>query len=238
MTRTIREELRTETLLYTNPEWERDLPWLVQGMTPREAGNFASFGSQSAETLHKQWKRLRDVTGMRTTVLGRQVHAAKVLQHDALSPGLMLADDSDGQMTRSPGVLLAVSIADCVPVLVVDPNKRAVAALHAGWRGTAQQIVRNCLELMGNDVRVHLGPGICGECYEVGPEVHEALGLEVPVGNTPVDLRAVLAQQCRDLGVREEAITTSAWCTRCGDSPFYSHRAGHPERQVAVIGMQ
>lgn len=224
--------------LFVHPEWESEFPWLVQGITPREAGDFASFGSQSAETLHKQWSKLRAATRMNTAVLGRQVHAARVLIHDRLSAGLLLAEDSDGHITTSKCNLLAVSIADCTPVTVIDPVRRAVGILHAGWRGTAQHILRNCIDVMGRRVVVHFGPSICGDCYEVGPEVHEALGLPVPQSNSPVDVRKVLLKQALELGVAEDSITISDWCTKCGDSPFFSHRAGHAERQVAVVGMQ
>ena len=224
--------------LFVHPQWEREFPWLVQGITGREFGNFASFGSQTAEVVQRQWRELRRRVGVKAGVHGRQVHGNTVLQHGALPPGMFFADDSDGHLTTSPGVLLAVSIADCVPVTIVDVQKRVVAALHAGWRGTAAGIVAECVREIGNDVLVHLGPAICGDCYEVGPEVHTALGLTTPATNTPVDLRAVLRQQCLDLGIADDAITTSAWCTKCGDSPFYSHRGGHPERQVTVIGMR
>jgi polyphenol oxidase len=236
--RQITEERRGDVPLFVHPEWAVELPWLVQGTTSRDAGNYSSFGVQTAGVLYSQWQQLRSWTGLRTSVLGRQVHAARVLEHGALSAGLMLAEDSDGHITDAPGVLLAVSIADCVPVFVVDAQERRVAVLHAGWRGTAAGIVRNCIEVMGSGVRVHLGPGICGNCYEVGPEVHTALGLRPPNRNTPVDVRAVLAAQCLALGIPAASITTSAWCTRCDNSPFFSHRAGHPERQVGVIGVR
>ena len=224
--------------LFVHPDWEREFPWLVQGITGREAGDFASFGRQSAQSLHAQWRGLRSATGARTAVLGRQVHGSHILRHEALSPGLLLADDSDGQVTSAPGILLAVTIGDCVPVFVVAAERAVVAVLHAGWRGTAAGIVRNCIEMLGADVRVHLGPAICGKCYEVGPEVHVALGLPAPAHNAPVDLRTRLALQCVELGMAATNITRSAWCTRCGESPFFSHRAGHAERQVALIGMR
>jgi hypothetical protein len=224
--------------LFVHTEWSQHWPWLVNGITPREAGNFSSFGGQTAQTLYKQWQWLRNVTGMRKSVLGRQVHGAQVLRHGAQSPGLLLAEESDGHITDQANILLAVSIADCVPVFLVDETTRTVGALHAGWRGTAAGIVGNAIEMMGKNVYVHFGPAICGNCYEVGPEVHTALGLPAPAQNTPVDLRAVLAAQCVAKGVPVDHITTSTWCTRCGDSPFFSHRAGHPERQVAVIGLR
>jgi hypothetical protein len=236
--RQVTEERRGDVPLFVHPEWERSFPWLVQGTTAREAGNFSSFGTQTAGVLHTQWQQLRSWTGMRTSVLGRQVHAARVLTHGPLSAGLLLAEDADGHITDAPDVLLAVSIADCVPVFVIDPRARRVAALHAGWRGTAAGIIRNCIELMGRQVHVHFGPAICGACYEVGPEVHTALGLAAPHTNTPVDVRAVLAAQCLALGIAPGGMTTSTHCTRCGDSPFFSHRAGHPERQVGVIGIR
>lgn len=235
---TVQEERRGDAPLFVHPGWAQAFPWLVQGTTGRDAGNFASFGSQSAETVQAQWKRLREWTGMKTAVLGRQVHGAHVVEHGDLSAGMMFADDSDGHITTARGVLLAVSIADCVPVFVVDAEARQVAALHAGWRGTAAGILSNCLALMGNKVHVHLGPAICGSCYVVGPEVHEQLGLAVPPVNACVNLREVLYEQCIAAGVSSERMTMSAWCTRCNDSPFYSHRGGHPERQVAVIGIR
>jgi polyphenol oxidase len=236
--RTVTEERRGDVPLFVHPEWERAFPWLVQGTTGNEAGSFASFGAQSAGTIHEQWKKLRSATGMRTVVHGRQIHGATVLEHGPSTAGLFLADDSDGHITNAPNVLLAVSVADCVPVFVVDAKRRRVAALHAGWRGTAAGIVQKCIDVMGPDVEVHLGPAICGDCYEVGPEVHAALGVPVPERNTPVDVRAVLAGQCVAAGVAQKGITTSSFCTRCGERPFYSHRAGEAGRQVGVIGIR
>lgn len=238
LARQVREERRGNVPLFVHPEWSQRFPWLVQGTTPREAGNFSGFGKQSAPEMHEQWRRLRMETGMTTSVLGRQVHKAGIRTHGALTPGMLFADESDGHTTSVTGILLAVSVADCVPVFIVDDKRKSVAALHAGWRGAAAGIVRDCLRLMGSEVYVHLGPAICGKCYEVGPEVHSALGLSVPDRNTPVDLRAVLAQECVSAGVAADNISVSGYCTRCMDSPFFSHRAGHPERQIGVIGIR
>ena len=235
--RQVREERRSDAPLFVHPDWTRDFPWLMQGITGREAGSYSSFGDQNAAALVARWRQLRVWTGARTAVLGRQVHGAQVLTHGELASGLLLADESDGHITSVPGVLLAVSVADCVPVVVVDPQRLVVAVLHAGWRGVAAGIARSCIERLGTNVHVHLGPAICGECYEVGPEVHVALGLSLPARNQPVDLRAVLASQLHGLGVARDKITASSWCTRCRASAFYSHRAGHAERQVAVIGI-
>ena len=237
--RAIREERRGDVPLFVHPEWLR-WDWLVQGTTARAAGNFASFGEQSANEVQTRWRILREQTHTRRSVLGRQVHGAQVLNHDTFADGMLFTDDADGHLTRVVGTLLAVSVADCVPVFIVDERSRMVAALHAGWRGVAARILARGIKCMGGflaNTHVHLGPAICGDCYEVGPEVHTALGLDRPGAQTPVDLRAILAHQALELGIPEAQITTSALCTRCADSPFFSHRAGHPERQVGIIGL-
>ncbi len=143
-------------------------------------------------------------------------------------------------MTGVPGILLTVSLADCVAISLVDPELQRVALLHAGWRGTAAGIVESGVEALGGNVarfHAHLGPAICGECYEVGPEVHRALGLDPPERNTPVDLRAVQARRLIEEGVAPERITVSAHCTK-HDEGFFSHRGGDTGRQVGVLGVR
>lgn len=228
-------------------EWSARFPWLVQGTTGRgDAGapfDLALFGSAgSAVDVMARWTALRRDTGMPRAVHARQVHGSAVRVHDGGAPGLFLADPCDGHATTAPGVLLTVTAADCVPVFVVDPGRRAVAVLHAGWRGAAAGIFEAGLaaltERLGSrteDLLVHLGPAICGDCYEVGPEVFEGLGLDAPDGPALLDLRGALADRVRVAGVAE--LTVSGKCTRCGDGLF-SHRGGDPERQVGYLGIR
>ena len=117
--------------------------------------------------------------------------------------------------------------------------------VHAGWRGAAAGVLEVAVGAMvdgyGADpeaMLVHLGPAICGRCYEVGPEVFEALGQPVPESTTPIDLRAVLADRARRLGVRVERVSTSWHCTRCTESHLFSHRGGDRERQVGFLGIR
>jgi copper oxidase (laccase) domain-containing protein len=114
-----------------------------------------------------------------------------------------------------------------------------VAAIHAGWRGIAAGILQRAvvamqaLNLSPADLRVHLGPAICGGCYEVGRDVYYAVtGRSVP-GHSLIDLRAELAGKVAALGVRD--ISISEYCTRCDNSRFFSHRAGDTGRQFAFI---
>ena len=176
-------------------------------------------------------------------VLARQVHGTAVLWHAAAS-GLVILTEADGHATATPGLLLAVSVADCIPIYLVDPARRTIALLHAGWRGTAAGILARGLALLGEqgsspkNVVMHCGVGICGPCYEVGSEVLEGCGLPVPAGGRgPLDLRAALAVQARELGVGE--VSASPLCTRHDGSAFFSHRGsgGADGRMVAYLGL-
>jgi hypothetical protein len=89
-----------------------------------------------------------------------------------------------------------------------------------------------------SDLLVHLGPAICGKCYEVGPEVFTALGLPAPRAPRPVDLRGVLAARAAAEGVDPSRLTISAHCTRCTGSGLFSHRGGDLGRQVGYIGVR
>src|SRR5205823_3516331 len=92
--------------------------------------------------------------------------------------------EGDALLENSPGAVVAVKTADCVPLLLVDERRRAVAAVHAGWRGTAAHMVARAVEAMAHnfgtkpaDLHAAIGPGIGPCCYEVGPEVAAHFGL-------------------------------------------------------------
>jgi YfiH family protein len=234
--------------IWTHADWRERFPWLVQGITGAGSSgppfDLALFGQGRPGDVLDRWWALGRAAGATRIVHGHQVHGAVVRVHDDGSPGLHVAPATDGHVTRTPGVLLAVSVADCVPVAVVDPGTRAVALLHAGWRGVAAGILERGLQVLAErmqvpaeDVHVHLGPAICGRCYEVGPEVHRGLGLTEPATPEAVDLRAVLADRALAAGVRGDRLSASTLCTRCGDAPFFSHRGGRPERQIAFLGV-
>lgn len=246
----IREQRTPGALpLYVHPDWAERFPWLVQGTTGRGEpdGNFdfRLFGDSPSGVVIDRWRHLRLATGCVGSVHARQVHGAELLVHRHPVCGLLVAERYDGHVTREPGVLLTVSVADCVPISLVDAERRAIAMLHGGWRGVAAGILERGIAALhavaGSapaDLCVHLGPAICGACYEVGPEVFAALGLPQPATNTPIDLRAALARRAIAAGVPPGAITISEHCTRCGDSPFYSHRGGCAERQLGVLAIR
>ena len=129
-----------------------------------------------------RWRAFRRALhGFNAVVLGNQIHGVEVMTLDA-GVGWIQVEGIDGWTTSAPGILLTVTIADCVPVYLVVPG-RAVALLHAGWRGTAGGILhRGVSRLSGttgaspSEMVMHCGVAICGECYEVGVEVMEGCG--------------------------------------------------------------
>ena len=236
--------------LYLITDWADRFPWLLAGIT--HAGSDSDpfdlrlFGEPASPRATARWKDLLQASAFETIVHSRQVHETRIVIHDRVAGGVRETEGgADGHATADAGVLLAITVADCVPVYLLDASERAVALLHAGWRGTAAGILPGGISLLGERwgtdpkrLLVHLGPAICGACYEVGPEVFGELGLEVPPQAAPVDLRDALARQARTAGVPPESITVSGLCTLCGDGNLFSHRGGRSERQVAVLGVR
>lgn len=168
-----------------------------------------------------------------------QVHGARVVRAEEAS----LAVEADAILSTTPGVVVAVRVADCVPVLLAAPG--GVAAIHAGWRGTAGDIVRAGLAALrsatgarADEVRAAVGPAICGACYEVGDEVLAAVAAVAPgaswrVGARNVDLGEANAAILRAEGARVERI---GGCTRCSPGLWSFRRDGAAGgRQVGAI---
>ncbi len=238
---------------FTQPDWQARFPWLVQGITGRGDGepfDLGLRGDRPVGTVLERWQALGGGLGFARMAHARQVHGARLLTHDGGSPGLLLSDGYDGHVTATPGVLLTISVADCVPVSLVDARRRAVALLHAGWRGIAAGVLEAGIQTLGRtfdtrpgELHVHLGPHICGRCYEVGPEVFDALGLAPPPQPAPVDLAAVLVSRATAAGVPLSQVSTTTHCTRCGGAEFFSYRAlragvGAAGHQVAFLGIR
>ena len=142
------------------------------------------------------------------------MHGCSVRVHGEVPHGVRLTGESDGHATALSGVLLTVTLADCVPVFIADPVRRTVALLHAGWRGSAAGVVEAGVATLVDafasdpgDLAVHLGPAICGRCYEVGPEVFHALGEVPPNAPAPIDLRSAIRRRAVAAGVRGAEVT-------------------------------
>ena len=212
--------------------------------TTRADGSYGLGSADPVGEVMERWARLQDgLASLRIDRLAtaHQVHGAVVERHQGGWRGWLRLRGVDGHVTNTPGTALAVTIADCTPVFVAHPGG-AVAALHAGWRGTAARILDvgfDALAAMGypaDECVVHLGPSICGACYEVGPEVLGAVYGVPAAGKGLLDVREVLHDHARRRGVNQ--IFPSSACTRCHADRFFSHRGGDSGRQLGVIALQ
>jgi len=194
--------------------------------------------------LMSRWRAFRRAQPVfDAVVLGNQVHGT-VVETVGASRGWIHIEGVDGWVTTTPGILLTVTVADCIPVYLLAPG-RGVALLHAGWRGTAAGILTTGLAGLTaatgsapSDVVMHLGVGICGPCYEVGSEVMAGCGAAADgPGPWHLDLRERLAAQAQRQGIRQ--VSTSGWCSAHDRSFFYSHRGsrGTDGRMVAYLGV-
>jgi YfiH family protein len=207
------------------------------------AGPFASLnlGRRTPDlptAVAENRRRAAAALGFAALLGPRQVHGATVVE-------VRTADEDPGEadavMTDRPGLLLGILGADCPGVLLVDPRRRALALLHAGWRGTAARLasvtVAALVERYGcvpSDLRAAIGPGISQAAYEVGPEVADALAASSPEPEASlvrgrgdrwqVDLGGLLADQLRACGVPASSIERSPYCTHRDAALFFSHR--------------
>jgi YfiH family protein len=229
---------------YKLGEWHRDLG-LVAGIIPGGGGiDFGLSGDGPVGQALASWlDLLGSAVGFNSAVVARQVHGSAIaVYHDRVPDGLLIREGIDGHVTDTPGLLLAVTVADCVPVFLAHPPTGRMGLLHAGWRGIVAGILEAGIhELTGNtdaaaeDIVMHCGIAICGPCYEVGPEVVTAVTGRPAEGPEPLDLRAVLIERGTALGVHR--ITVSPFCT-AHDAGFASHRAQRSAagRMAAFLG--
>jgi YfiH family protein len=208
--------------------------------TTRDAGTFSLSGADPTGEVMSRWTGLQEALSpyARRLVIGRQVHGSLVLTHRGGWEGLLRTGEADGHLAAERGIALAVSIADCVPIFISHPSG-FVSVLHSGWRGTVARIVDSGLKayarlgLPPDELKMHLGPAICGRCYEVSADVRSQLTGEEANRAGNVDIRSLIAEHARESGVLD--ITVSADCTKCDNDRFFSHRAGDTGRQLAVI---
>ena len=215
------------------------LPWLVHAFSTRGTGK-APEGEENAGTDQAEERRrffaLFRLSPAQVRMV-KQVHGTAV-HVVAKAAGGEQTPEADALVTNLPGVGLATVHADCVPVLIVDPVRRAIAAVHAGWKGTLAQIVPKTLAQMEReygtvpeDCWAAIGPAVGACCYRVSAERYKlfqesglAAGLIEQDGIYALDLAAINRHYLRALGVPDERIDPANLCTACHPEVFYSYR--------------
>jgi len=226
---------------------------------PENSLNLAGYDEDSAENISENRRRfLNAFDGDFRLSTAWQVHGddIKLVANDS---DIDNSDEKfDGLVSQLPNVLVGVKTADCVPVLLADTRTRAFAAVHAGWRGTAQSIVAKAVQKMSSefgtnpsDLVAAIGPAASGRCYEVGSDVIETFSKNFANGNsyfTPtrdghalVDLHTANRDQLVEQGVPGSGISIAPLCTIERIDLFFSYRVekklyGKTGRLLSVIG--
>ena len=243
--------------------------WLHHGFSTRYGGvsrgdcatlSF-SYNKEDEATVDENFRRFAAANALpyESLVLTHQTHTAHVAQvgADYKNRGRdRTLRDTDGVVTAEAGLGLVCFVADCVPILLVDPEARVVAAVHAGWRGTVGGIAGEAVQKMvalGADaarIMAAIGPSI-GSChFEVGPEVQaefdKVFGDALPPrpsvreGHSMVDLWSANRLVLERSGLQAERIFCSEICTYCNPQEFFSHRYTNGRRGnlIAAIAME
>lgn len=235
------------------------LPFVRHGITRRVEG----LGNADGNISYSEPRDPIDAWAMRqywceelgidpsTLVTAHQVHGNRVgivSKQNAgtgSAPGSGLFGKFDSLVTADRDVAVMMTHADCLAVILCDPQTRAVGVVHAGWRGTVSDVsgatVRAMVESFGSapeEILALIGPGICVNCYAVGEEVADAwrslmpangeLALMKSNGQWHFDLAEANYVELRAAGLRADAIERSGVCTRCGGPSWFSHRGQGP----------
>lgn len=247
-----------------------DVSGIVHGLTRRQAGLGRAEGNigysaprdrADAWEMRTRWCAAIGIAPDRIVTVA-QVHGATVLRvraEDAgrgARPGTRPLGRGDALITDEPGVALMTLHADCLPILLLDPDRPAIATIHAGWRGTVADVAGTAVRALGDAYGSHperllafLGPGAGGCCYEVDRDVLDAwerqagpdAGLAIGTGGSKATFDSAAANRFLLLraGLSAERIEASGICTRCHGDAWFSHRGQGADtgRFAAIIAL-
>lgn len=178
---------------------------------------------------------------------GNKIGVAKAVNRGSGDKKLSDFPDTDGLITNEPGVTIVTSHADCPSIFMLDPRKRAIGLVHAGWRGTVRKIAQKAVNMLSNEfgcdpeeIMCCIGPSICSDCFVVKKDVVEEfwkldfsdIGKVVlnKKGNFHINLYEANKQILLKSGIKEENIIISDVCTMCNKGLLFSHRASGEKR--------
>ena len=231
------------------------------GVSPFPANdlNLAGFNEDSAENIHENRRRFLNIfDGDFELATAWQIHGDGVKVVKTGEDAANSEEKFDSLVSNLDNILAGVKTADCVPILIGDPKNKAYAAVHAGWRGTVQSIVRKTVEVMRNaygtdpaDLVCAIGPAAGRENYEIGSDVIEVFTdnfedsgkyfTATREGHALVDLHLANEDQLLGLGVEASNIFKAPYCTMARTDLFFSYRFekklyGKTGRLLSVIG--
>ncbi len=247
------------SILYRPPAILASFPNLIAAESTRHGGispapfdslNLGINTTDTPENVAENRRRFFDAigAGAHSFAYANQIHGTDILY--ATEAGRF--DEYDALITNQPGLLIGVTVADCVPILIYDQAHQAVAAIHAGWRGTVGGIVTKTLTLMQQQFGTVAGScyayvGTCiDECsFEVGPEVAEQFAptykqTKSGTGKVYVDLKGANVACLTSFGIPPKQIDVSPFSTVINNNDYFSYRAenGQTGRMLAAIGLK
>jgi len=261
------ETTRTGRIHYLAPCFEVTSPSTTQGFTTRHEGisrppyNSLNLGANTDDSPHNVegnrsvLARTFGITQERLVTV-RQTHGSDILAIDEPNDDFshFLGIEADAIMTNQTGVMIGVTVADCVPILLFDPVKKVIAVIHAGWQGTAARItaqtVQGICKVFGSrasNIKAAIGPCINPCCYEVDQPVKDgfkdhgdawsAIAEPAGTGKWRLDMALANRMQLEDAGLSTASIQTSGNCVCCQKELFFSYRrdAGETGRQMGFI---
>lgn len=217
---------------------------------PYATMNFSFTRGDDPEAVRENYSRMADALGVKKEqmVLTWQTHTTNVrrVTEEDLGKGVVKDRDYrdvDGLVTNIPGATLVTFFADCVPLYFLDKKNRVIGLSHSGWRGTVSRMGEKTLKMMEKefgtkpeDLIACVGPSICQDCYEVGPEVieefkenfrqrwHEDLFYKKENGKYQLNLWAANRIVLSEAGVPMQNISVTDICTHCNPDLMFSHR--------------
>lgn len=251
-----------EISYYSSPNLESS-PEIVHAFLGRtggvSSGHLASLNlgrreEDSAENLAENKRRAVQTFGIDSEglITVSQVHGDNIIVVDSpdTSPHGIKSLDADGLITNIKGMTIGILTADCVPVILYDGKNKVIAAVHAGWKGTAAKIAVKTVEIMAEryksrpqEITAAIGPAIGPCCYKVGEDVVAAVGhreeaAELRGCEWYLNLQKANFLQLQGAGVAD--IDLSDICTSCRTDLFFSHRAeqGKTGRQLSFISLR
>lgn len=171
-------------------------------------------------------------------IVPTQTHSNHVAVIDRMSYSKDTLDDCDGLVTNQKNVIIGVNTADCLPIVLVDPVDDVIGVAHGGWRGILGGIIENTVSAMHRlgsrnvNIMYSIGPSICADCFEVGPEVaslfpSDVISFPIKNGKPHVDLHRMVIKITEQLGIprNHEAFQPQSMCTKHNFKKFFSARA-------------
>lgn len=234
--------------------------WLYHGFLTNSGGyskgNFSSLNlsysvGDDSNSVDKNWLVVKNNLPFKEIQLIKQIHSDIIIEtNEFKGDSSLLSEEGDGLITSTIGLGIGILTADCVPVLIVDVKERKVAAVHSGWRGAVKSITTKTIEKMNSkvkNIKVILGPSICGKCYEVGEDVISRvnqLGYNkdlIYIKNNSkylLDMQKLVKVELLEYGISENDIFVVNCCTKCNAMLYSYRKSGKTGRQLSVIGVK